>query len=190
MTTNTTLSGVRPVEIMLSKDDNQPENNEMILLTTFFDLFWYIIGLIVFCICCISCLLLFYLQQSRKQRSRHSHKRNPNKAISIHTNTMSSADSSLAIPSRTRPTSAKLSQNLLNLQMYAATTKPSEIYGNRRQKQQRMKKSKSPRTIRMLQPNKSPRKPKRSPRNRSKSPNSKRLQALPSDSPKLELLPN
>eukprot|EP00483_Globobulimina_turgida_P011758 UN11780 len=50
-------------------NDNIRDEQNSILISTFFDLFWYIIGLLVFCICCISCLLLFYLQQTKKYNS-------------------------------------------------------------------------------------------------------------------------
>eukprot|EP01083_Nonionella_stella_P031167 85316_1 len=42
-----------------------------LFITTFFDLLWYIVGLVVFCICSISCLCLFYIQQRKKHPQPH-----------------------------------------------------------------------------------------------------------------------
>eukprot|EP01083_Nonionella_stella_P299071 1014873_1 len=60
-----TLTVTNTTSIILP-NDNIGDDRSSLLISTFFDLLWYIIGLFVFCICCISCLLLFYLQQTRK----------------------------------------------------------------------------------------------------------------------------
>eukprot|EP00484_Ammonia_sp_Unknown_P031043 CAMPEP_0197027412 /NCGR_PEP_ID=MMETSP1384-20130603/7319_1 /TAXON_ID=29189 /ORGANISM="Ammonia sp." /LENGTH=684 /DNA_ID=CAMNT_0042456247 /DNA_START=41 /DNA_END=2095 /DNA_ORIENTATION=+ len=51
-------------------------------MTAFIDLFWYIIATIISCICCVSFVLLFYIQQTRRYQSKHSHRstdRSPHK---------------------------------------------------------------------------------------------------------------
>ena len=54
---------------ILSIATKSSNGSDSIILDTFMSLFWYIIGSIIFCICCVSCLLLWYIHQTRRHNN-------------------------------------------------------------------------------------------------------------------------
>lgn len=69
--TNITNLSTTPSQLILwaiENDEHIDDGSDSIILDTFVNLFWYIIASVIFCIICISGLLIFYIQQTRRYK--------------------------------------------------------------------------------------------------------------------------